>query len=261
MRKTWIVCVALSVATCLLVPAAGDASSNPSVNFAPRAACAGAAACLNQSISFLDQARSKLGLPSYALPRNFASLAPPEQLLVLTDLDRLAYGLRPIQGLTAALDQAAVGGVLSASDPLPGDPNLMAFTSNWANGYRNAEFAYEAWMYADGLGGKNLDCTALTPSRCWDHRDNILKAFGSGPLAMGAAAGIGPGGIPGYTALLVEGSGSYRPAFLYTWSDAVAAGAGGSSTARPHAHRRCVRHRRRRHHRHHHHHRLVRCRR
>jgi hypothetical protein len=256
MRKRWIVCV---IATCIFVAPAAAAGSNPTFNFAPRPSCTGAVACLNQSISFLDEARSKLGLPPYALPRNFASLAAPEQLFVLTNLDRVAYGLRPTEGLTEALDQAAAEGVLSASDPVAGDPNIMAFTSNWANGYRNAEFAYEAWMYADGLGGKNLDCTALSTSRCWDHRDNILTAFGSGPFAMGAAAAVGPGGIPGYAVLLVEGSSSYRPAYVYTWSDAVRAGAGTATTAQRGVRRRCVRRRRRT--RHHRHHRSARCRR
>jgi hypothetical protein len=211
----------------------------------------------------LDQARAKLGQPPYTLPRNFASLDSAEQLFVLTDLDRVTNGLRPIYGLTAALDQAAAAGVQSASDPVTTDPGAMVIASNWAGGYPNAPFAYEAWMYDDGLGSNNVDCTPADTSGCWAHRDNILLPFGSGWLAMGAAAGVGPSGIPGYAALLVESDSSYRPAFLYTWSDAVAEGAGGTaaavSRARPRAEISCVRtHHRRTHRRRH---RYARCRR
>jgi hypothetical protein len=257
LRKPWIVCVLLSVAICMFVAPAAAVGSDPSFNFAPQPSCAGASACMNQAVAVLDQARAKLGQQPYDLPRNFASLAPAEQLFVLTDLDRLTHGLRPIEGLTDALDQAAAAGVGSANDPMTADPNIMVLASNWAAGYPNAEFAYEAWMYADGLGSNNVDCTALNTSGCWAHRENILTAFGSGPLAMGAATGSGPGGVPGYAVTLVEGNSSYRPAYVYTWNDAVAAGAS-PVQSRPRARTSCVHRRRRAHHRHH---RSARCRR
>ncbi len=31
-----------------------------------------------------------------------------------------------------------------------------------------------AWMYNDGWGGTNLDCSTPSAPGCWGHRDNIL---------------------------------------------------------------------------------------
>ncbi len=226
MRKLSLVCVLSITAVCAVTPASAGAA-DPSFNFGPRPSCAGAGACVAQAIQFLDQARAKLGQPPYALPRNFAYLDPAEQALVLTDLDRIMYGLRPIPGLTSDLDQSAATGVQSGNDPMPTAPNLLSLASNWAGGYLNMPFAYEAWMYDDGPGSSNLDCTAVNASGCWAHRQDILWQFsGTGPLAMGAAAGPGPGGMTGFTVVLAQDDPGYHPTYTYTWNQAVAAGAG-----------------------------------
>ena len=50
------------------------------------------------------------------------------------------------------------------------------------------ESALEAdfvWMYDDGPGSANVDCTSSDPSGCWGHRHDILWQF-SPPVAMGA---------------------------------------------------------------------------
>jgi hypothetical protein len=207
---------------------------------------------VTQAIAFLDQARAKLGQPPYELPQDFASLNSARQALVLIDLDRVMYGLRPITGLATDLDQAAATAVRAGTDPLAAETDYLTLTSDWAGGYLNVAFAYEGWMYDDGPGSNNLDCTLLNRAGCWDHRNNILWQFGgSGPLAMGAAAGIGPGGTPGYAVVLVQGAPDYTPVYTYTWSEAVAQGAG-QPTVHWHPRRRgrvsCVRthHRRRR---------------
>lgn len=226
MRKLSLVCV-LSVASGFLGAPASAPAANPGFNFAPRPSCSGAARCLAQAIRFLDQARAKLGQPPYELPRDFAQLNPARQALVLTDLDRVMYRLRPITGLASNLDQVAVAAVDSGSDPSPIHISYLSMTSNWAGGYANMAFAYGAWMYDDGPGSTNLDCSRLTRSGCWEHRRDILWRFGgNGPLAMGAAARMGPGGMRGFSVLLVEGAPGFRPAYTYTWRDAVAAGAG-----------------------------------
>ncbi|HEY2653139.1 MAG TPA: hypothetical protein VGI50_14525 [Solirubrobacteraceae bacterium] len=226
MRKRSLVC-ALSVATGFSVAPAVASAADPGFDFAPRPSCVGAAPCLTQAVTFLDRARAKLGQPPYELPGNFASLDPARQALVLTDLDRVMYGLRPIAGLASDLDQAAAAGVRSGNDPLAPPTDYLTLTSNWAGGYLNMAFAYEAWMYDDGPGSNNFDCTLLNRSGCWDHRNNILWQFGGrGPLAMGAAAGPGPGGTLGFTVLLVQGAPGYTPVYTYTWNEAVAAGAG-----------------------------------
>ncbi|HTX32660.1 MAG TPA: hypothetical protein VMD09_14855 [Solirubrobacteraceae bacterium] len=219
--------VVLVIATAGSSSAAGGLPPDPASNFAPPPSCSTAASCLASAITVLDRARARLGQPAYRLPSDFAALTPAEQTLVLTDLDRLHYGLEPVTGLTADLDAAAAGGVRLDRDPTATIPGLITLTSNWASGYADMPLAYEAWMYDDGPGAGNLDCVTASASGCWAHRHNILWPFtGTGALAMGAAAGVGSGGAPGYAMLIVQGGTAYHPAYLYTWSQAVAAGAG-----------------------------------
>ena len=136
------------------------------------------ARCLNAGVYYLDQARARLHQGPYKLPRNFARLAPGRQVLILSNLDRGLYHLAPITGLTDALDRVAMGG--RAGDPgvrADGDPNLGApgveTTSNWAGSFPNIVLAYEAWMYDDGPGSANLDCTPSNHAGCWGHRHDI----------------------------------------------------------------------------------------
>jgi hypothetical protein len=182
--------------------------------------------CVDAAVGELNKARASLGQGPYGLPSNFDTLAPEQQLFVLTNLDRLLYGLTPIPGLTADLGQDAAPGVQADTDPRPSDPDVISYTSNWAGGFQSAPLAYEAWMYDDGPGSGNLDCTTADASGCWGHRHDILWQFDSpGPLAMGAAVGQDQHGRPGYAMLLAQGNDHYKPAFTYTWRDALANGA------------------------------------
>jgi hypothetical protein len=210
--------------------AGSDPSSNYSVGSLPQACESDptGAVCMSASISYLNQARSRLGQPAYALPSNFDSLSPPQQVLVLTNLDRTLYNLPPMTGLTDALDQDAAAGIASDSDPQPSTSDWYGYTSNAAWGNENVVLAYEGWMYDDGPGSGNVDCTSSDPSGCWGHRHDILWQFGPGALAMGAAAGTDDSGNTSYTMLLMQGSPTYKPAYTYSWSQAVANGAGGS---------------------------------
>jgi hypothetical protein len=189
------------------------------------------AACIEAAVSYLDQARASLGQPPYALPGDFVSLSPAQQSFILANLDRTLYGLAPVQGLTAALEQDAAIGVQDDADPQPSSPDWLGFTSNWAGGYDNIVLAYEAWMYDDGPGSGNLDCSSPGSSGCWAHRHDVLWQFdsGGGPLAMGAAAGADSGGNPGYAMLIEQKTPESTPSFVYTWAQAVADGAGGAS--------------------------------
>jgi hypothetical protein len=209
-------------------PVGADPSQNYPAGQIP-AACdvdATSRSCIDTAVGVLDQARASLGQPPYGLPSNFDALAPEQQMFVLTDLDRVLYGLPPIPGLTAALGQDAARGVRTDSDPGPSDPDVISYTSNWAGGFENTALAYEAWMYDDGPGSGNLDCTSPNASGCWGHRHDILWQFGSqGALAMGASVGQDHGNRSGYAMLLVEGDPGYRPAYTYTWSQALADGA------------------------------------
>jgi hypothetical protein len=236
-RITGVACLAAVLASSWggVARADGPAGQDPGSNFniaTVPAACAvpNSAACVGAAIVDLDAARANLGQPPYLLPSDFTSLTPAEQGFVLADLDRVLYGLPPIPGMTAALSQDAAGGVQRDTDPRPTDPNFNYFTSNWAGGFYNMPLAYEAWMYDDGPGSGNLDCTTSNPSGCWGHRHDILWSFdGTNPLAMGVAVGNDPAGSAGYAMILGEGGPGYQPTYTYTWSQAVAAGANGGN--------------------------------
>jgi hypothetical protein len=185
--------------------------------------------CINAAVYYLDKARAKVGLPAYKLPATFRSLTQGQQIFILTNLDRIQYGLPPMAGMTDALNaDARVRGVAAGTDPSPSDTtDVQAWNANWAAGYRNAPFAYEVWMWDDGLGSKNIDCTPADTSGCWGHRHNVLWKFGSTAVtAMGASTGLGPSHGRGYAMILVGGDAGYTPTYSYTWSQAVAAGAG-----------------------------------
>jgi hypothetical protein len=214
------------------------------------------AVCTDAAVAALDSARRVLGLAPYVLPTDFATLSGTKQILILSNLDRIAYGLPPIAGIAPALASANVRGISGDSDP---DPTTLlrsltsyAWTANWAGDWANASVAYYEWMYEDGFAGAqttNIDCTSATASGCWDHRRNILAFAGSGTLVLGAAVGNDPQGQTGYATTLVWTPGSAWTAYSYTWTQAEADGAGvphSSSLVRKHLHRR-----RRRAHRHH----------
>jgi hypothetical protein len=210
--------------------AEGPVGADPTSNFhvsSPPASCPSApagATCIAASVAYLNQARANLGQPPYTLPADFASLMPSQQLLILADSDRALYGLTPVPGLTDSLDQDASAGVVADADPVPSDPNWWAYTSNWAGGFANAVLAYEAWMYDDGPGSGNLDCTPSNSSGCWGHRHDVLWNFDhGGPLAMGAAAGADASGSRGYAMLLEEESPGVEPAYTYSWGSGAAA--------------------------------------
>src|SRR5437763_12018502 len=131
-RFVLLVIAAASIVGTWAVPAAADGpvGADPSSNFAPGPQpliCdtdPRGAVCLAGAIQYLDQARANLGQAPYQLPTNFVSLTPEEQALVLTNLDRILYGLPPMPGLTAALNQDAAGGVRSDNDPQASDPRI-----------------------------------------------------------------------------------------------------------------------------------------
>ena len=194
-----------------------------------RSAPAGAQ-CINAGVYYLDKARSRAGLPPYALPANFASLSPTRQLFILVNLDRIQYGLPPFPGMTAKLNHDAfVSGVWVADDPHPSNTTgLNTWWPGWAGAFYNAPMAYEGWVWDDGLGSNNPRCTPTDHSRCWGHRHSVLWRFPAGSvLAMGLAAGRDSHHHRGYAYLFVGGNaGSYRPAYTYTWKQAVKDGAG-----------------------------------
>jgi len=240
-------CAALALATALLAIGAASASAtaaNPATNIEtgplPRA-CAGAPrspACIAGVVAALDRARAQLGLGPYLLPADFAALSGARQLLILCNLDRVVYGLPPIEGLSPALNTVAAAGVSQDADPDPrallSSFSTFGWASNWAGAYPNAPEAYYAWMYYDGWGGKqtsNLDCTSPTASGCWGHREDVLAFPELGMLSMGASVSRDAHGQIGYAMTLVWTPVTNWTSYTYSWTQAVADGAGSERAA------------------------------
>ena len=95
-------------------------------------------------------------------------------------------------GLDPALDSAALTGAQAHTDPsFP--PGYLSGGAIFAQDYTPLGADY-AWMYDDGYGGTNLDCTSPGSSGCWGHRDNILGDWtttGSQTAMMGDASTSG----------------------------------------------------------------------
>lgn len=228
--------LAAAIVAAIAAPAAGASSPPDPATDIPLgplpAACRPAPTgrrCEAAAIARLDYARSKLGLGPYRLPADFVALAPPRQMLILANLDRIAYALRPIAGLSLTLDSIAKQGARARQDPnpwpqlagLPGQM-LIGFSSNWAGGAPNTPVAYFEWMYDDGYGSGNIDCPRPSSPGCWGHRHTIF-AFAAAPtLTMGAA--VVPSRLS-YALTIVETSKPAWP-YSYTWAQAVADGAG-----------------------------------
>jgi hypothetical protein len=153
--------------------------------------------CQDSAIAALNHARAVMGLGPYDLPPGFSSLDQPTQLVVLSNLDRSAYGLPPILGTTLPLNQAANTGITGDTDPTGllgsvGGLFYSMWTANWAAGWASALYTYYEWMYNDGLGSSNIDCTAGDTGGCWGHRQNTLANFPTSTIVMGVATGTSP---------------------------------------------------------------------
>ena len=110
------------------------------------------------------------------------------------------------------------------------DPSLADLpgnsTSIWAGGQPTVLGAMYGWLYDDGYGGDNEDCTSPTASGCWGHRDAILGdsstmgavAYGD-PTEMDAVAGTDQYGNPSYAAIFVANPNPPPTGdILFTWA-------------------------------------------
>ncbi|MDA8279546.1 MAG: hypothetical protein M0Z63_03855 [Actinomycetota bacterium] len=197
------------------------------------------APCLAAVLGAVNHARALEGVRPMVLPSDFGQLPIPEQLFVAVDLERVDRGLPPFVGLTAALDaDAAIGARRAQDPPIPPGPVISADTE-WAGGSVNGLDAVYGWMYEDGANSGNLDCPHAGASGCWGHRHGILDVFGTvGTVAMGAAidptgdTNAGDRGGTSMTAVLAVMDTPPGP-FVYTWAQAVAAGADGGTPTGP----------------------------
>ena len=207
-----------------LPPAEPAGNINPSPNFLNN--CAGnryddSQPCLTALLQAIANAREAEGLPGMVLPTNWGQLAPEQQLFTATNLERTVRGLPPLTAMASALDQAAETAAAQNADPSP--PRGFPWTSwggNWAGAMGNPLEAIYFWMYDDGLGSSNIDCTPSNTSGCWGHRDNILLSLSCQPCVMGVGLNTTAWqGDPSWTELLVDSSGS--PRLDFAWSQVL----------------------------------------
>lgn len=214
------VAAALAVAAAVALGVAGGGAASAAAPNPPRNIALGrlpaicnsdgrGSVCEHAAMHALNDARETLHLGAYRVPPGFTTMPASHQWLILANIDRAAYHLRPISGIASALNAFARAGAQRRTDPdpwsllqsLPGQM-LIGFGSNWAGGQANALLAYYGWMYDDGYRSGNLACATPSASGCWGHRHNIL-AFAHAPvLTMGAAS------VPGasYALTIVETS-------------------------------------------------------
>ncbi|HYA67754.1 MAG TPA: hypothetical protein VED63_03385 [Acidimicrobiales bacterium] len=174
---------------------------------------------MDATVAAITNARATEGIGPFVLPSNWDQLTASEQTFVMTNLERTARGLPALSALVAALDTAAQQGADASRDPSP--PAGFPFTqwgSNWAGEMGNPLEALYYWMYDDGPGSSNVDCTPSNSSGCWGHRQNILMGLSCQPCVMGAGyAPTGYQNTPSVTELLVDTSGV--PATDFTWAE------------------------------------------
>lgn len=215
--------------------AAGDPASNRELSSAAEQNCAedaSGSACISAALADINAAHAAEGVRPMVLPSDFASMSVPVQLLNLSNLERVDRGLAPILGLAAPLNADAQSAAARDDDPMPTHFYGDVATGNWAAGYDSTLEADFAWMYDDGLGSDNLDCTNSDRSGCWGHRDDILWHFGT-PIAMGAGYAMGQYG-PSMTELFVGGdtrTGAGQPDAPVVRPSATADGTSGSGGA------------------------------
>ncbi|MGH9059530.1 MAG: cell wall-binding repeat-containing protein, partial [Acidimicrobiales bacterium] len=170
------------------------------------------------------------GLAPIVLPDNWSSLTPAEKLFVFTDLERTSRGEAAVPDLVKTYDQAVAYGASHNQDPMLSG---VSFGSIWAGGsspYLVVNAMYD-WMYSDGPGSGNLDCTKAGQPGCWGHRDNILR-HQPGPAVMDAVAEV-TAQTTSYAAAFVYGVSPKPSDVVLTWAAeqphlAKASGSGGT---------------------------------
>jgi hypothetical protein len=159
------------------------------------------APCVQAALSEVNYARGAQGLGPMVLGASWAELSVPEQVLIVVNAERTARGLATYAGLNTELDHLAQMGITRNGDPPL--PSGAWGSSIWAGGYDNVLLADYAWMYSDGPGGQNVECTNADSSGCFGHRAAILMPCASCLVGVGAGS---------------SGGGSLAAVFVGGWS-------------------------------------------
>jgi hypothetical protein len=188
--------------------------------------------CLSRALNAINNARAAEGVRPMVLPVNFAHMSIPRQTFVVTNLERVDRGLRPIRGLTKRLNANARHAAVRNADPtLIGAVmallGVREYGSIWAGDFGPLASDFD-WMYNDGYsagGSINLDCHAPSSAGCWGHRHVILDTYSGMPTLM---SGVGTTDQAGSSlAQIFVGSAKRAFSFVYTWKQALAHGAAG----------------------------------
>ncbi|HVT64567.1 MAG TPA: hypothetical protein VHD81_05395 [Mycobacteriales bacterium] len=188
--------------------------------------------CMSRALDAINNARAAEGVRPMVLPVNFTHMSIPRQTFVITNLERVDRGLRPIAGLTKRLNSNARHAAINNTDPtlisaVMGLLGVREYGSIWAGDFGPLASDFD-WMYNDGYspdGSINLDCKTPTSPGCWGHRHVILDTYSSMPTLM---AGVGTTDAVGSSlAQIFVGSTKSAFSFVYTWKQALTYGAGG----------------------------------
>ena len=209
--------------------------SNPTYDVAPQVpwgpSCGSSgvnnsSTCLGVILTDIDAARELEGISAMQLPINFSSLSVANQVFTVLNLERTARGIAPMSGTIPTLNTAAQTGANTANDPVV--TGYSKDFSIWAGNEVNALSADYDWMYNDGWNAStnssiNLDCTSVTSSGCWTHRDDILFNFGAAGFSnadagVGFAAGLSSVLFSSFGVALVGDSALPASAYAFDWA-------------------------------------------
>lgn len=206
---------ALGVIACLALSAGTSAATAATAGvIPPRNPASDCSAGGGMGLAGIDACRAAEGIGPLVLPRNWGSLTQVQQGFVVINLERVNRGLPAIVGLSAPLDALASAGASAGTDP--SFPSGSASGGGiWAGSYSVLGADY-MWMYVDGPGGNNLDCTSSNSSACWGHRDIILWDRTSGTIVSGGGFATA-GGTDSLAYLVLTGYSASNLSF--TWAD------------------------------------------
>lgn len=155
------------------------------------------------------------GLDPIMLPSNWHSLSATERLFTFMNLERVSRGLNPLNYLVNSYASEVKTAIANDADPYPPSSLHSSWASIWAGGNSMIPLAaMYGWMYYDGPGGFNLDCTSGNDSGCWGHRDAILDP---GMNVMDAGVGKDSRGNDGLAAIFFVADGQPSDVVL-TWA-------------------------------------------
>jgi hypothetical protein len=173
-----IVCLAVGFFSAGVASADGPVNTMPTGRFAY--ACYGKQKrnlnCDRDALKNINRAHKAEGLGPMVLPADYDSLTVVQQGIVVSNLERTIRGLPALPGVRS-YDQLAKAGAVAGHDPSGPDGHAwgsvyIALADPLASDY--------FWMYWDGPGSLNPDCTQPSDPGCFGHRNIILGDIWTG---------------------------------------------------------------------------------